>query len=116
VDDAAALRARILAAHAAGWQVCTHAIGDAAIEPVVDARRLQESGPGAGGAAGLRAPSQRPAAGRAARAATGSGHAMLLDDATIAGSPASAPLSRSSRVRRLAGDTSRPSETCAPPR
>ena len=36
-DDADALRARILAAHRGGWQVATHAIGDAAIDLVLDA-------------------------------------------------------------------------------
>lgn len=36
-DDADALRERILAAHRGGWQVATHAIGDAAINLVLDA-------------------------------------------------------------------------------
>lgn len=36
-DDAAALRERILAAHRGGWRVATHAIGDAAIDLVLDA-------------------------------------------------------------------------------
>lgn len=36
-QDAAALRAAIVAAHLAGWQVATHAIGDAAIDTVLDA-------------------------------------------------------------------------------
>jgi predicted amidohydrolase YtcJ len=35
--DPAALRERIVAAHLAGWQVATHAIGDAAIDAVLDA-------------------------------------------------------------------------------
>ncbi|WP_394620460.1 amidohydrolase [Lentzea sp. JNUCC 0626] len=36
-DDAEALRSRIIAAHRAGWRVATHAIGDAAIDLVLDA-------------------------------------------------------------------------------
>ena len=36
-DDPDVLRARILAAHRAGWQVATHAIGDAAIDLTLDA-------------------------------------------------------------------------------
>ncbi|MBZ5733986.1 amidohydrolase [Nocardioides sp. TRM66260-LWL] len=36
-DDADALRARILGAHRSGWRVATHAIGDAAIDLVLDA-------------------------------------------------------------------------------
>jgi predicted amidohydrolase YtcJ len=36
-DDADALRTRILDAHCAGWRVATHAIGDAAIDLVLDA-------------------------------------------------------------------------------
>jgi predicted amidohydrolase YtcJ len=36
-DDADQLRHHIVAAHRAGWQVATHAIGDAAIELVLDA-------------------------------------------------------------------------------
>lgn len=36
-DDADALRGRILAAHRAGWRVAVHAIGDAAIDLVLDA-------------------------------------------------------------------------------
>lgn len=36
-DDADALRQRILDAHRGGWQVATHAIGDAAIDLVLDA-------------------------------------------------------------------------------
>lgn len=35
-DDAEALRARILGAHRSGWRVATHAIGDAAIDLVLD--------------------------------------------------------------------------------
>lgn len=35
--DAAALTERIVAAHVAGWRVATHAIGDAAIDVVLDA-------------------------------------------------------------------------------
>ena len=36
-DDADALRARIVAAHRSGWRVAAHAIGDAAIDLVLDA-------------------------------------------------------------------------------
>jgi predicted amidohydrolase YtcJ len=36
-NDAAALRAAIIAAHRSGWQVATHAIGDLAIDVVLDA-------------------------------------------------------------------------------
>ncbi|MEV7429305.1 amidohydrolase [Nocardioides sp. NPDC092400] len=36
-DDAAALRDRILQAHRSGWRVAAHAIGDAAIDLVLDA-------------------------------------------------------------------------------
>ncbi|KQW52930.1 hydrolase [Nocardioides sp. Root1257] len=36
-DDAGALRARILDAHRSGWRVAAHAIGDAAIDLVLDA-------------------------------------------------------------------------------
>jgi predicted amidohydrolase YtcJ len=36
-DDAAALHARILDAHRSGWRVAAHAIGDAAIDLVLDA-------------------------------------------------------------------------------
>jgi predicted amidohydrolase YtcJ len=36
-DDAEVLRARIVDAHRAGWQIATHAIGDAAIDVVLDA-------------------------------------------------------------------------------
>lgn len=36
-DDADALRTRILDAHRSGWRVATHAIGDAAIDLVLDA-------------------------------------------------------------------------------
>lgn len=36
-DDADALRARIIDAHRSGWRVATHAIGDAAIDLVLDA-------------------------------------------------------------------------------
>ena len=36
-DDAAALRTRILDAHRSGWRVAAHAIGDAAIDLVLDA-------------------------------------------------------------------------------
>ena len=36
-DDADALRTRILEAHRSGWRVATHAIGDAAIDLVLDA-------------------------------------------------------------------------------
>ncbi|MBF4162013.1 amidohydrolase [Nocardioides acrostichi] len=36
-DDAEALRTRILDAHRSGWRVATHAIGDAAIDLVLDA-------------------------------------------------------------------------------
>jgi hypothetical protein len=35
--DAADLRARIIAAHRSGWQVATHAIGDLAVDVVLDA-------------------------------------------------------------------------------
>ncbi|CCG03420.1 amidohydrolase [Blastococcus saxobsidens] len=37
LDDAGVLTERILAAHRAGWQIGTHAIGDAAVEVVLDA-------------------------------------------------------------------------------
>jgi predicted amidohydrolase YtcJ len=36
-EDAAALRRSIVAAHQAGWQIATHAIGDAAIALILDA-------------------------------------------------------------------------------
>jgi predicted amidohydrolase YtcJ len=41
-DDAEVLRERIVAAHRAGWQVATHAIGDAAIDVVLDAYEQAE--------------------------------------------------------------------------
>ncbi|MBM7809033.1 putative amidohydrolase YtcJ [Geodermatophilus bullaregiensis] len=37
VEEAATLHERIVAAHAHGWQVATHAIGDAALDVVLDA-------------------------------------------------------------------------------
>lgn len=40
--DAEALTARIVAAHVAGWRVATHAIGDAAIDVVLDAYELAQ--------------------------------------------------------------------------
>ncbi|TQN42768.1 hypothetical protein FHU33_2176 [Blastococcus colisei] len=36
LDDAAALQDTILAAHRAGWQIGTHAIGDAAVDVILD--------------------------------------------------------------------------------
>ena len=75
-----ALVQRMSRADRAGWQVCTHAIGDAAIDEVLDALESIARG---GGAAGS------PAAGRSDGGLTGDRryrieHAMLLDDATIA--------------------------------
>ncbi|SNR22942.1 amidohydrolase [Blastococcus mobilis] len=46
LDDAAVLQEKILAAHRAGWQIGTHAIGDAAVEVILDAyERAQELHP-----------------------------------------------------------------------
>ena len=89
-----ALAERIRRADHAGWQVATHAIGDAAIDEVLDALEALEvsgggderadvgamggataDGVGGGGGAG-----RGPAGGRRHRVE----HAMLLDDAAIA--------------------------------
>lgn len=43
-DDAEALRARIVAAHRSGWRVAAHAIGDAAIDLVLDAIQEAQAG------------------------------------------------------------------------
>jgi len=69
VEDADALRARVLGAHAAGWQVCTHAIGDAAVDAVLDALEAVEASAGGPGAVATRRHRIE--------------HAMLLDDAAI---------------------------------
>lgn len=42
-EDAATLRQRILRAHRGGWQVATHAIGDAAVKTVLDAYEHAQS-------------------------------------------------------------------------
>jgi predicted amidohydrolase YtcJ len=42
-EDAATLRHRILRAHLGGWQVATHAIGDAAVRTVLDAYEHAQS-------------------------------------------------------------------------
>jgi predicted amidohydrolase YtcJ len=90
VEDAAALRARVLGAHAAGWQVCTHAIGDAAVDAVLDALAAVdagEDGPGDAAAdtavvaAGGAGASAGPGAVAARRHRIE--HAMLLDDPAI---------------------------------
>ncbi len=51
VEDEAALAARIVAAHRAGWQVAVHAMGDRALDVVLDAlaaAQAQAPRPGAG--------------------------------------------------------------------
>ena len=71
VGEPGALDERILRAHRAGWQTCTHAIGDAAVDAVLGALEADDR--------------EAPIAARRHRIE----HAMLLDDAAIA------------RIRRL---------------
>jgi predicted amidohydrolase YtcJ len=74
VGEPGALDERILRAHRAGWQTCTHAIGDAAVDAVIEALEALEA-----------ADREAPVAARRHRIE----HAMLLDDAAMA------------RIRRL---------------
>jgi hypothetical protein len=67
VGEGADLHARILAADAAGWQVCTHAIGDAAVDAVLAA--LEDAEARGRGTVAMRRHRIE--------------HAMLLDDAAI---------------------------------
>ncbi len=80
VEDAGALRVRVAGAHAAGWQVCTHAIGDAAVDAICDAlEALGTADPVTGAGGGTEGRASTAAAARRHRIE----HAMLLDDVTI---------------------------------
>ncbi|MCU0504953.1 MAG: amidohydrolase [Chloroflexi bacterium] len=93
VEDAEALRARVLGAHAAGWQVCTHAIGDAAVDAVLDALEAVEAADRGGAVAAGRHRIE---------------HAMLLDDSAIDRAAAlGAMLSMQPEFVAWAGDTYR---------
>ncbi len=93
VEDADALRARVAGAHAAGWQVCTHAIGDAAVDAVLDALAGIEATSGAGSVTARRHRIE---------------HAMLLDDGAIArAAEIGATLSMQPEFVAWAGDTYR---------
>jgi predicted amidohydrolase YtcJ len=70
VGEPGALAERIRRAHLAGWRTCTHAIGDAAVDAVLDALDALAAAD----------PATRPVAERRHRIE----HAMLLDDAAIA--------------------------------
>ncbi len=93
VGDDGALASRIRLAHAAGWQVCTHAIGDAGTDAVLDALDAVEAD---GGAGTVRARRHRIE------------HAMLLDDAAIGrAARLGATLSMQPEFVAWAGDTYR---------
>ncbi len=93
VGEGDALGSRLRHAHAAGWQVCTHAIGDAGIDAVLDALASIEQDAGAGSVAARRHRIE---------------HAMLLDDPAIARVAAlGATLSMQPEFVAWAGDTYR---------
>jgi len=82
VGEPGALAERIRRAHLAGWRTCTHAIGDAAVDAVLDALEAADR---EALAAGSRMSSAAAGGGSPSVASRGHRieHAMLLDDAAI---------------------------------